>query len=45
VAGLGIAPNSAALGAGLLGLGVIGFLVVSVIAIVGEVRTYQALKR
>jgi hypothetical protein len=45
VTGLGIATISPALGAGLLGLGLIGFLVGSVIAIVGEVRTYRALKR
>jgi hypothetical protein len=45
VAGLGIADWSVALGGGLLTLGVVVFLVASVIAIVGEVRTYRALKR
>jgi hypothetical protein len=45
VTGLGIAASSAAVGAVLLGLGLIGFLVGSVIAIAGEVSTYRALKR
>jgi hypothetical protein len=45
VAGLGIADRSAALGVGLLLMGVAAFAVASVIAIVGEVRTYRALKR
>jgi hypothetical protein len=45
VTGLGVAGSFPVLGAGLLGLGVIGFLVASVIAIVGEVSTYRALKR
>jgi hypothetical protein len=45
VTGLGIADGSALLGIALLALGIAGFLVASVIAIVGEVRTYRALKR
>jgi len=45
VTGLGIAGSSAVLGVALLTLGIAGFLVASVIAIVGEVRTYRALKR
>ena len=45
VTGLGIAGSSPFLGVVLLTLGVAGFLVASVIAIVGEVRTYRALKR
>jgi hypothetical protein len=45
VAGLGMADRSAALGAGLLVIGIAAFLVASVIAIAGEVRTYRALKR
>jgi hypothetical protein len=45
VTGLGIADRSALLGIALLALGIAGFLVASVIAIVGEVRTYRALKR
>jgi hypothetical protein len=45
VTGLGIAERSAALGAGLLVLGIAVFAVASVIAIAGEVRTYRALKR
>jgi hypothetical protein len=45
VAGLGIAGSSAVLGAGLLASGIAGFIVASVIAIVGEVRTYRALRR
>ena len=45
VAGLGIADWSAVLGAGLLVIGVGVFVVASVIAIAGEVRTYRALKR
>jgi hypothetical protein len=44
-AGLGIAESSAAFGAGLMVLGIAGFLVASMIAIIGEVRTYRALKR
>ncbi|MDQ6877446.1 MAG: hypothetical protein M3082_07055 [Candidatus Dormibacteraeota bacterium] len=44
VAGLGIADWSVARGGGLLALGVVVFLVASVIAIAGEVRTYRALK-
>jgi hypothetical protein len=45
VAGLGLADRSAALGVGLLLAGIAVFVVASVIAIVGEVRTYRALKR
>jgi hypothetical protein len=45
VTGLGIAGSSAVLGGALLALGIIGFLVASVIAIAGEVTTYRALKR
>jgi hypothetical protein len=45
VAGLGIADRSVAVGAALLLLGIGVFAVVSVIAIVGEARTYRALKR
>jgi len=45
VAGLGIADSSAVLGLGLLLLGLVTFVVASVIAIIGEVRTYRALKR
>jgi hypothetical protein len=43
--GLGIADRSAVLGAGLLVIGIGAFVVASVIAIAGEVRTYRALKR
>jgi hypothetical protein len=43
--GIGIADRSAVLGAALLALGIAGFLVGSVIAVLGEVRTYRALKR
>ena len=45
VAGLGIADLSAALGVSMLLLGLAAFAGASVIAIVGEVRTYRALKR
>jgi hypothetical protein len=45
VSGLGITDYSAGLGVGLLLLGVATFAVASVVAIVGEVRTYRALKR
>jgi hypothetical protein len=45
VTGLGIADRSPALGAGLVVLGLALFVVTSVLAIVGEVRTYRALKR
>jgi hypothetical protein len=45
VAGLGVADLSAVLGIGLLALGIAAFVVASVIAIAGEVRTYRALKR
>jgi hypothetical protein len=45
VTGLEIADRSAAFGVGLLLLGITAFAIASVIAIVGEVRTYRALKR
>jgi hypothetical protein len=45
LAGLGVAERSAAVGGGLLALGVASFLIASAVAIVGEVRTYRALKR
>jgi hypothetical protein len=45
VAGLGIANRSAVLGVALLLFGLAGFVAASAIAIVGEVRTYRALKR
>jgi hypothetical protein len=43
--GLGLAGSSALIGAGLMVLGGIAFVVASVIAIAGEVKTYRALKR
>jgi hypothetical protein len=43
--GLGVAGLSALIGAGLIVLGVIAFVVASAIAITGEVKTYRALKR
>jgi hypothetical protein len=43
--GLGVAGWSVAVGATLLVLGAITFVIASVIAIVGEVETYRALKR
>jgi hypothetical protein len=42
--GLGVAGSSALIGAGLMVLGGILFVVASVIAIAGEVSTYRALK-
>jgi hypothetical protein len=45
VTGLGMAGSSVLLGGALLVLGIAGFLAASVVAIVGEVRTYRALKR
>lgn len=45
VTGLEIADRSALVGLGLLVLGIAVFVVASVIAIVGEVRTYRTLKR
>jgi hypothetical protein len=45
VTGLEIADRSAFVGLGLLVLGLAAFVVASAIAIVGEVRTYRALKR
>ena len=43
--GLAIAGSSASIGAGVVVLGAISFVIASVIAIVGEVETYLALKR
>ena len=43
--GLGVAGSSALIGAGLMVLGGIAFVMASVIAIAGEVTTYRALKR
>jgi hypothetical protein len=45
VVGLEIADRSAALGVGLLLLGLVAFAVASLVAIIGEVRTYRTLKR
>jgi hypothetical protein len=45
VAGLGIAGASVPIGASLIVLGVFAFVIASVVAIVGEVETYRALKR
>ena len=45
VTGLEMADRFAAIGLGLLLLGIAAFVVASVIAIVGEVSTYRALKR
>ncbi len=45
VAGLGMAARSAGLGVGLFLVGVAVFAAGSVMAIVGEVRTYRAFKR
>jgi hypothetical protein len=45
VLGLGIAASSTGLGAALIVLGVAVFIVASIVAIVGELRTYRALKR
>ncbi len=45
VTGLEIADRSAVVGLGLLLIGLAAFVVASVIAIAGEVRTYRALKR
>lgn len=45
VTGLSLVGLSAALGVGLLVVGLIAFIAASVVAIVGEVRTYRALKR
>ena len=43
--GLGVLDQSVAFGGGLLAVGLIVFVAASVMAIVGEVRTYRALKR
>jgi hypothetical protein len=45
VTGLELVDRSAFLGVGMVVLGVIAFVVLSLIAIVGEVRTYRAIKR
>jgi len=45
VTGLELVDRSAVVGLALLVLGLIAFVVASVIAIAGEVRTYRALKR
>jgi len=45
VTGLEIADRSAWVGLGLLVIGIAVFVVASVIAIAGEVKTYRALKR
>jgi len=45
VTGLAVLDQSVAFGVGLLAAGLIVFVAASVIAIVGEVRTYRALKR
>ena len=45
VTGLEITDRSALVGLGLLLLGIVAFVVCSAVAIVGEVRTYRALKR
>ena len=45
VTGLAVLDQSVAFGVGLLAVGLIVFVAASVIAIVGEVRTYRALKR
>ena len=45
VAGLGIADRSPTVGGGLLLVGIGAFAIASAVAIVGEVRTYRALKR
>ena len=45
VTGLGIADRSPAIGGGLLLVGIGAFAIASAVAIVGEVRTYRALKR
>jgi hypothetical protein len=44
-AGKGIADRSPVLGVGLLLVGLVAFAVASVIAIIGELRTFRALKR
>jgi hypothetical protein len=45
VLGLGVAGSSVAIGATLMVLGLATFVIASIVAIVGEVRTYRALKR
>ena len=44
-AGLGVAGTQPVVGAIVMAAGVLGFVAFSVLAIVGEVRTYRALKR
>lgn len=44
-AGLGAAETSVAVGVALFAVGAIGFVVLSVLAIRGETRTYRELKR
>jgi hypothetical protein len=45
VIGLGVLSQSAVGGVALLGVGLVTFVAASVVAIVGEVRTYRGLKR
>ena len=45
VVGLGVLGQSALAGAALLAIGLVAFAAASVVAIVGEVRTYRSLKR
>jgi hypothetical protein len=45
VVGLGVVGQFVALGVAILAVGLIAFVAASVVAIVGEVRTYRALKR
>jgi hypothetical protein len=45
VVGLGVLGQSAPAGAALLAIGLVAFAAASVVAIVGEVRTYRSLKR
>ena len=45
VVGLGVLGPSAPAGVVLLAIGLVAFVAASVVAIVGEVRTYRALKR
>jgi hypothetical protein len=44
VTGLGLAGQSVALGVALVAAGLVAFVAASVVVIVGEVRTYRALK-
>jgi hypothetical protein len=45
VTGLGIVAQSVVFGVALMAVGLVAFVGASVVAIVGEVRTYRALKR